>query len=58
MRPKRSWTAKMRIEMIVLNLEQQLQALQKDYPNYGRSIEMLSLTIESFQNVERPKGVG
>jgi hypothetical protein len=48
----------MRIEMIVLNLEQQLQALQKDYPNYGRSIEMLSLTIESFQNVERPKGVG
>jgi hypothetical protein len=53
---KRSWTTKTRLEMIQLNLKQQFDALKTFYPNYGRSIEMLRLTIESFKIVDGPSG--
>lgn len=56
MKPRRSWTAKTKLEMVVLNLNQQHHALRKYYPNFAKSIAMLGMTIESFGEVEGPKG--
>ena len=57
MKPRRSWTAKTKLEMIVLNLNQQFQALRKYYPNYMLSAEMLKKTIDSLNYMGRPPGI-
>ena len=56
-KPRRSWTAKRsRLEMVRLILSQQLEVLDKFYPNYEKSRLMLEATIESFKYVDRPSG--
>lgn len=55
-KPRRSWTAKNRLEMVRLILSQQLEVLDKFYPNYEKSRLMLRATIESFKFVDRPFG--
>ena len=50
-KPHRSFTVKSRLEMVKLNLRQQLQVMEKFYPNYEGSIEMLKATIQSFEKV-------
>ncbi len=56
-KPRRSWTAKKsRLEMVRLILSQQLEILDKFYPNYEKSRLMLRETIESFNYVDRPSG--
>lgn len=58
-RPHRSWTPKGRLDMVKLNLKQQLDILDKFYPNYERSRLMLAETINSFDQVIRlPGGTG
>jgi hypothetical protein len=54
MKPRRSWTAKSKMDMIVLNLNQQLDALKKYYPNFVKSTAMLKMTIDSFKEVDGP----
>jgi len=54
MKQRRSWSCKSRLEMVLINLNQQLLALRRHYPNYAGSIEMLRQTIESFKVAERP----
>ncbi len=51
MRPHRSFTSRSRLEMVRLNLNQQLQVMEKFYPNYEGSIEMLKATIQGFEKV-------
>jgi len=58
MRQRRSWSAKTKMEMIILNLNQQLNALKKYYPNYKLSEGMLRQTIESFKIVNRSQEPG
>jgi hypothetical protein len=48
----------MKMEMIKLNLDQQLQALIKNYPNYQKSISLLQLMIDSLEDVEKPSRIG
>ncbi len=55
-KPRRSWTAKNRMDMVRLILSQQLEVLDKFYPNYEKSRLMLKTTIESFNYVDRPLG--
>ncbi len=56
-KPRRSWTAKKsKLEMVRLVLSQQLEILDKFYPNYEKSRLMLRATIESFGHVDRPSG--
>ena len=56
-KPRRSWTAKKsKLEMVRVVLSQQLEVLDKFYPNYEKSRLMLSATIESFKYVDRPSG--
>ena len=51
-KPRRSWTTKSRLEMVILVLSQQLEVLDKFYPNYEKSRLMLRATIESFKSVD------
>lgn len=50
MRPRRSWSSKLKLEMIVIVLRQQLDSLKRYYPNYAGSIEMLRRAIDSFES--------
>lgn len=55
-KPRRSWTVKSRLEMVKLVLSQQLDVLDRFYPNNEKSRLMLRETIESFKFVDRPFG--